>query len=227
MEKKESAFPVSYVTEADRFLDTCNKIPSFEDFVEGLSLFNEKMAKDIAEKKNEFMSWYTQKSQHKYRLEQHWCRGTLPDTPTTTTTTTNDSSVSESEAASSTPPPPAVTVVEGAGATAVQRMHWYKFMCLVLRETIARLKPEYIPIMGDLIRHITCNGQHTPPHLRFVIHPKEEKMYYEMQHVMTQVTTTIKNRGVKLSDHLDGDSFIRVLPDGRKQFVLLFVKKVK
>lgn len=251
MTEKKEPFPDYYVKEADNFLTSLNpkQTPDIDDFIQALSCFNEDVAKGIEANKDEFKHWYPSKSKdHRLRLLRDWCGETSvtckAQSPAADGEEYNSSSshaaagnsVDAKKSGASTPHHNSsihstVTHYQTPTApvkkqTKVRKMPWHEFMCRVLQITTGRIKPNCIPMMGDLIRHITCNGVDVPPHFTFVIHPLEEEKYYQILTSLMQVIAECKAQNIRMADGLHGEIDIVSLPDGRKQFFLRTEKGV-
>lgn len=214
-------FPSWYATEADKFIDDCpGRTPTFGDLVDYLSVMCVEMHDDIKDKETEFAVWFSRKSKYGLRIRRDWLgedSSTLTDTtaPTPTTTTANSSAVAAPIRRDAT------TAISSDGTIAERaqkKLHWYKFMNKLLLEMAIRLGEDYIPIMGDLISHITGQGKQVLPHFSFVVNPREKEMYERVELVLKEVIAYFSSNNIHMSNGLKGSANLCKLIDGRYVF---------
>lgn len=207
-------FPESCATEVDNFIDSCSgKHPSYEDVMEYMEMMNSEVYSYMLQKEA-FIQWLSRRSKHELMIKRDWLKQTPAVNASVdksgSTSTKNDSSSNNNNSYNYKAP-----VMEHVR---VQRLHWYKFMCKVLLEMMTRLGADYVPIMGELIAHVTGKGSQVLPRFSYVVHPKEKAMYERVDAVLKEVIIYFKSQHIHMADTLAGVASLRKLEDGRYEF---------
>ena len=199
----------------DKILADCKNNLTFEEVLEYLSVTSQEIHDNIKDRKDEFITWFSNKSKFSFRIKRDWlaependnCTEKIPDAATE-----NKRVVTSYSNATSISSEGKITNIKA------QQLHWFKFMNIMLLEMAKLLGEDYIPIIGDLIGHITGKGDQVLPRFSFIVHPKEKCMYERVEEVLKSVVHQLSLKHIHMSSGLKGSAKLRSLDDGRYQF---------